>query len=376
MTTYIEINRKDHAQARVVHGESAVLETGQARLAVQKFGFSTNNISYVQFGDMMSYWDFFPAEDGWGRVPVWGFAEVVESRAQGFAEGQRFFGYWPMGDELIVEPTRIDDRGFTDGSAHRSHLAKAYNWYYNINMFSRTGDLYEAQQMLLYPLFYTGFVMDDFLFDNNDFGATQVVFSSASSKTAISTAFLCHNRGLHTVGVTSQGNVEFTKSLGIYDEVFSYEEIDKIPLAPSSYCDFSGNRHVTFDIHERLAENLKYSMMCGGTQFNESVAGIKASDTPKSAQDSSSLDIAKGNLKGPKPEFLFAPTQIAKRTTEWGREGLHDRVEEKWLLFIDNALGWLKLEDFSDESSIVKLYDDVYGGKIDPRAGYVCKLGE
>ena len=53
MTTYIEINRKDHAQARVVHGESAVLETGQARLAVQKFGFSTNNISYVQFGDMM-----------------------------------------------------------------------------------------------------------------------------------------------------------------------------------------------------------------------------------------------------------------------------------------------------------------------------------
>ena len=198
MTTYIEINRKDHAQARVVHGESAVLETGQARLAVQKFGFSTNNISYVQFGDMMSYWDFFPAEDGWGRVPVWGFAEVVESRAQGFAEGQRFFGYWPMGDELIVEPTRIDDRGFTDGSEHRSHLAKAYNWYYNINMFSRTGDLYEAQQMLLYPLFYTGFVMDDFLFDNNDFGANQVVFSSASSKTAISTAFLCHNRGLHS----------------------------------------------------------------------------------------------------------------------------------------------------------------------------------
>ena len=82
MTTYIEINRKDHAQARVVHGKSAVLEAGQARLIVQKFGFSTNNISYVQFGDMMSYWDFFPAEDGWGRVPVWGFAEVVESKAQ------------------------------------------------------------------------------------------------------------------------------------------------------------------------------------------------------------------------------------------------------------------------------------------------------
>ena len=63
MTTFIEINRKDHGQARIVHGTSPELAPGQARMAIQKFGFSTNNISYVQFGDMMSYWDFFPAED-------------------------------------------------------------------------------------------------------------------------------------------------------------------------------------------------------------------------------------------------------------------------------------------------------------------------
>ena len=32
----------------------------------------------------MNYWRFFPAsEDGWGRVPVWGFADVVASRRRG-----------------------------------------------------------------------------------------------------------------------------------------------------------------------------------------------------------------------------------------------------------------------------------------------------
>ena len=44
-------------------------------------------------GDMQA---FFPAESGWGRVPVWGFADVVGSRHQALAEGVRVFGYLPM----------------------------------------------------------------------------------------------------------------------------------------------------------------------------------------------------------------------------------------------------------------------------------------
>ena len=37
----------------------------------------------------MSYWDFFPAEQGWGRVPMWGFAEVERSEAEGVEPGTR-----------------------------------------------------------------------------------------------------------------------------------------------------------------------------------------------------------------------------------------------------------------------------------------------
>jgi Protein of unknown function (DUF2855) len=50
---------------------------GQALLRVDAFGLTTNNITYAMFGEAMFYWSFFPAVDGWGRVPVWGFAEVA-----------------------------------------------------------------------------------------------------------------------------------------------------------------------------------------------------------------------------------------------------------------------------------------------------------
>ena len=61
------------------------------RFAIDRFALTSNNITYGAFGDAMKYWDFFPAPDGWGIIPVWGFATVTESRALGFAPGERYY---------------------------------------------------------------------------------------------------------------------------------------------------------------------------------------------------------------------------------------------------------------------------------------------
>ena len=58
------------------------LEDGKARLKVDKFALTANNVTYATFGEAMNYWNFFPAADEkYGRVPVWGFATVTESKA-------------------------------------------------------------------------------------------------------------------------------------------------------------------------------------------------------------------------------------------------------------------------------------------------------
>src|SRR5690349_15950040 len=68
------------------------LERGQVLLGVDAFGFTANNVTYAVFGEAMGYWSFFPAPDGWGRVPVWGFADVLRSEHPDVRVGERLYG--------------------------------------------------------------------------------------------------------------------------------------------------------------------------------------------------------------------------------------------------------------------------------------------
>ena len=48
--------------------------------------------------------------------------------------------------------------------------------------------------MVLVPLFFTSFVLDDYIGDNLCFGVSTAIISSASSKTAIGTVFMLDQR--------------------------------------------------------------------------------------------------------------------------------------------------------------------------------------
>lgn len=65
------------------------LASDQVLLKIAKFGFTSNNVTYATLGEAMRYWDFFPAPEGWGRVPVWGYADVARSAHPEIAEGER-----------------------------------------------------------------------------------------------------------------------------------------------------------------------------------------------------------------------------------------------------------------------------------------------
>ena len=72
------------------------LKEGQIRLRVNHFALTSNNITYAAFGGAMNYWGFYPSgEDGWGIIPVWGFATVTQSLHAGIAVGEKLYGYYP-----------------------------------------------------------------------------------------------------------------------------------------------------------------------------------------------------------------------------------------------------------------------------------------
>ena len=188
----------------------------------------------------MHYWDFFPTDEGWGRVPLWGFAEVEQSRADGVPVGSRVFGYLPTSSHLVVEPGKVDAHSFRDVSAHRQQLPSPYNRYTTVTADPSYDAAHEDLQILFRPLFMTSFMLADFLTDNGLFGASTVVLSSASSKTSYGTAHLLDGKA-HRVGLTSRGNKAFTESLGCYEQVLTYDEVATLPPAPSVYVDVAGD---------------------------------------------------------------------------------------------------------------------------------------
>ena len=359
----IEVARPEYSRTRIVRPASGPLDEGQARLQIDKFGLSANNVTYAVVGDMLSYWDFFPAspsEDDtrWGRVPVWGFADVVESRSDGLAVGERLFGYLPMSEELVITVGEVNSFTVADVSAHRSHLHPAYNTLRRTSSDATWSSSTEDLQMLLYPLFFTSFTIDDFLLDNADFGADRIVISSASAKTSIGVAFLAKARGLRTIGLTSVANRSFTESLDVYDEVLTYDLVAELAHEPACFIDVAGNPQLTAAIHQHLDSDLRHSMIVGDTHWDLT----------------SPLEPAA--LPGPRPEFLFAPAQIAKRTDDWGADGLNERVAAAWHRFISWVPSWLTIAERYGPAEVLELWAAMLAGDIDPRIGASCTLKE
>ena len=351
--------RKGHLnETRIRTEPDTALAAGQVRVRIAPFALTSNNITYAAFGDAMHYWDFYPSgEDGWGVVPVWGFGSVVQSEHPGVAVGERVYGYFPMADSVVCTPTRLSVTGFTEGSAHRSALPRVYNQVLRCSADAFYQADTEALQALLRPLFTTSWLIDDFLADNDFFGARVLVLSSASSKTAYGTAFaLAQRAGIEVVGLSSASNLAFCRSLGCYARVLAYEELDAIgaPDLPCVYVDFAGNAELRRALHTRQT-GLRYSCSIGGTHVAQ-------------------LGTAR-DLPGPKPVLFFAPSQIAKRHAEWGAAGLEQRLVAGWQAFIrtvtEPSRPWLAVQEHRGADAVQAAYQVVLAGRGDPRQGHV-----
>jgi hypothetical protein len=350
------IAREDLHRCRFDDGDLPALEEGQALLRVERFGLTSNNITYAKFGEGMSYWSFFPAPQGWGRMPVWGFAEVVDSKVGSLAQGTRVYGYLPPSSDLVVAPARITAQGFVDASEHRAKLPAAYNGYVRVDADPIYDADSETEQMLLRPLFFTSYLIDDFLDEASLFGARTVILSSASSKTASALAFLLSRRdGIDVVGLSSPRGAQFARGLGVYDHVLTYDKVDALGSDGAVYVDMAGDAEVRTAVHAHLGQALAHSAVVGATHHD------RMGDVPDS-------------LPGPRPTFFFAPDRVAKRTDDWGREGFESRLADAWRPYLRWCEGWLEVIEGQGAQALQGAYLDLLDGRIDPAKAHVLSL--
>jgi len=361
-----EVQKSDLAHTRTETHAVPEIIPGEVLMKVERFALTANNITYAVFGEAMRYWDFFSDLEGaaggrvpFGRIPVWGFGEVVASRADGVAAGTRVYGYFPMSTHRVAKAAKITERGFIDVSGVRGELAPVYSQF----MATAHDPLYAAEDedqiMLFRPLFTTSFILDDWLADNAFFGAKTVILSSASSKTSLGLAFLLkHNRAgaVRVAGLTSTANAAFVRSTGCYDDVVAYDDVAGMDAAvPAAFVDMAGNSTVRAALHNHFKDNLKLSSAVGGTHW-DSVGGGQA------------------DLPGPAVELFFAPTHIEQRMQQWGAARFQDTLGAAWRAFIPKTKSWISVAHGYGPPCVEAVYQEVLAGKTPPDKAHILSL--
>lgn len=361
----IDIDRDDIGQAVLVE-EAALspdlgtLEPGAIEVRLDSFAMTANNVTYAALGKPVGlfdngrgYWDFFsPGGEGPGRLPVWGFATVTQSAAEGIAEGEQFYGYYPMASHVRLTPGRVNPGGFVDVAPHRAGMPAVYDHYARV---SALGDFIEGDRdwwPVFRPLYLTGWLIADQFEDEGDYGARQVIVASASSKTAIgfAHAMLQREERPRLVGLTSSRGRAFLAEAGLYDELILYDDIAAIdPTIPAAFVDIAGDSDVTAALHDHLADRLLLTLIVGKAHW-DSVPGKRF----------------------PAIGF-FAPARVDKRSKEWGPGGFRDRVATAWAHFLHDARSLFRIEVSGGADAALAAYRDAVAGRADPRAGVLIR---
>ncbi len=348
------------------------LEDKAIKVKIEKFAVTSNNITYAVAGDKLGYWQFFPpladakgnngdALSDWGVIPVWGFAIVIESKNDDVEIGERFFGYFPPANHLVMKPSNVTDQVFIESSKHRAHLPVAYNIYRKVihpSTMSASDILQnENERMLLYPLHVTSYALYDFFEEHDWFGAEQAILLSASSKTSIGLAYGIKDKksALNQIGVTSIRNVTAVKKLDLYDNVVDYSNLEQIDNTKASVIiDMSGNSEVISQLHHKLEDNMKFCSKVGITH-----------------KDSFTNDLF--YIKD-RTHMFFAPSQIQKKIEENGMQAFDLECTQYLTHSYAQCRSWLEMQEINGLEGLQELFVDICNGKIAPTKGLIVKM--
>jgi hypothetical protein len=117
----------------------------------------------------------------------------------------------------------------------------------------------------------------------------------------------------------------------------------------------AGNAGVRAAVHGHFGGDLAHSAVVGATHHD-------------------SMGPVEDSLPGPRPTFFFAPDRVAKRSSDWGREGLEQRLAEAWEPYVEWTDGWLEVIEGEGAEDLRDAYLDLLDGRIDPSTAHVLSL--
>ncbi|KAH0826677.1 hypothetical protein J3R83DRAFT_5065 [Lanmaoa asiatica] len=368
----------------------AVLPANHVLIKVDRFGYSANNVTYQALGEILHfrYYDFHEAPEApesgvspstHGVTPVWGFGTVVASTHLAIHPGERVYGYFAPTRFLVLSvlPPDVNRYAFAVSRPHLPQDRKPYNQITRCSM----DPLYDPSPsvedltMLYRPLFWTSFWCEDWI-NTSQYrgGASRILISSASAKTAFCLAYLIHKRGASSgntnpvrqvVGLTSRKNHEFTKKLGLYDHVLEYDVFENANVMnePSQkwiYIDLAGNEKLNSRVFNHFSD--------GNMGLVGSVALGLTNLSPSSKSDSSVPSTL---------EQFFMPEWLARRRKQLSVEEITRLQKHAWSGFMQDCKTWgITIRRVCGAQNVKRAYEEVVRSGVPPDQGLIWSIWE
>jgi len=199
------------------------------------------------------------------------------------------------------------------------------------------------------------------------------VVTSASSKVALAMALYMKNDpdrkfdNIKIVGYTSGSNMDFCRSLGLYDEVLSYDDM----LSSSkkyTMVDIAGRGYI-YTKNNKAGVDIAKLLVIGNSSGTD--------DKKSTFSTFSYYAMVKMALSMIVPSWLHSwmhPTQelyliwedMAVMEREWGKEKLNRIQKETSLMFCKSATKWMTVREAKTEEEIQLAFLDILHGRVPP----------
>lgn len=379
-----------------------------------------------------SYFDFHAAPDAdgvspetHGLFPVWGFGDIIGSNHPVAKVGERIYGYFAparyLGKRLPGTPAewlpyfhrsprvlheRLEQFLLLRAAASFAtrcalgHAIKAIRTPILTQIIDRrpynqvircaadaqynSDPLAEDLTMLYRPLYWTSFWCEDWLFTSDYRGGAKLIFiSSASSKTAFCLAYRIQMRirsreipaDTIIIGLTSKRNVGFTRRLGLYHEVVSYEDIDRMSFGPgvrAIYADVAGSDELNRKLLAVRGPLFVAAIKLGMSNVTPTKIDVTNIWTKNTALE----EAAGGSSPAKVPEFetFFMVEWLAVRVKQLSVREILGMQAKAWKQLLVDAKGWVEITRVYGGEKVKAAYDSALRDGLRAEDGYVWSL--
>ncbi|SMH51051.1 Protein of unknown function [Rathayibacter oskolensis] len=327
-------------------------EPGEIVLEVERFGLTSNNLTYALLGNETPtrYWDAFPAADGWGRVPAWGSARVIDGDESVARPGERFVGLLPMADRFVFAGRRAEDGVLVGSATGRNAMPSMYRDLHRVE--DEDAAQGSAAEVLLRPFFTFAALLAR---EVSDGGAETAVVTSASSKAGLLLGRLLQQGGVRTVGLTAAPRVAATESTGAFTEVRSYSDVSGLTAEGRTVLlDIAGNAEVSSAVARQLSDDLARIIVVGATHHDAAAGAAEPDDSPS-----------------PEVDLFDTAEHEAGYSEEHGAAALRALEDDAREALLPWASRWIQLDEVEGVGSLEEAWRTVQEPPASPLRGIV-----